>query len=233
MAFVHGQQLAPTVWFGIPSAQGERGGDERFEVEAQGGRTTIFWAPYGKKPVSWGAVTLTPDGAIAFDWLRDVPARCILRRQPDGRYSGVCTGSGLVRREMILTTIEPSHGAELAVSDVDFRILSRARERLSGPSVWNRRDERACEDDLAANSWSLFCALYQASLDVAGVYMHRRPVTTEARAVVAELTKGHRFEHRLRDFNNLESTMFSDITTVFDRTYQLLQARNAGTRKAG
>ena len=230
-AFVHGQQLAPAVWFGVPSAQDERAEDERFEVEVQGGRTIILWAPYGKKPVSWGTVTLKSDGAFEFDWLRDLPARCVMRRDNDGQYSGTCAGSGRVKRGLTLTTNEPSHGAALAVTDVDFRILARARERLSGPSVWNRRDERACEDDLANNSWSLFCALYQASLDVAGTYMHRRPVTTEARAVVAELTKGRRFEHRLRDFNNLDSTTFFDITTVFDRTYQRLEGRRTGNRR--
>jgi hypothetical protein len=223
---VAAQQLDPGVWFGIPSGQAGPIDDERFEVESQNGRTLIYWAPYGKKPVDWGAVALRPDGTIQFEWQRSPSGPCTLKRLAEGVYEGACGGSGEGGRKVTLTWRAPSHGAELGVSEADFRILSRARELLSRPSVWNRRDERACEDDLAANSWSLFCALYQASIDVAGKYLHRRPVLSEARAAVDELTKDEDFDHPLRDFNN--STTFASVQIVFERTRARLDARKVG-----
>jgi hypothetical protein len=115
----------------------------------------------------------------------------------------------------------------LLVSDIDLRILEKARQFLSGPSVWNRHDDRVCEDAATRNSWSLFCALYQASVAVAGEYLHARPVMTEARAALVKVTKGRPFQHPIMDYNNLESTTYADIAMIFDLTERQLQARKA------
>jgi len=103
----------------------------------------------------------------------------------------------------------PPSGTELPVSNTDFLILAKARQILSGPSVWNRHDDRNCEDDAKQNSWGLSCALYQASIEVAGTYLHLRPVMMDVRAALAEHNKGKerltRGSGPLVAYNNLES----------------------------
>ena len=98
------------------------------------------------------------------------------------------------------------------VTDEDLRILQRADAILSTPAVWNRHDTRVC--DAADKSWSLFCALERASLDVLGEYRHREVALQEVRFAVEDATKGVEFEHRLMDYNNLPTTTFEDIKTI-------------------
>jgi hypothetical protein len=47
----------------------------------------------------------------------------------------------------------------------DLRILQRASELLKDESVWNRRDDRECDDDEATGKRSLFCALQKACMN--------------------------------------------------------------------
>lgn len=188
----------------------------------------IVSAPYGKTPRSWGSIGLRQDSSIEFHWAGNPRFLCVLQRIDQRNYKGTCRGSGQIDRRLILTRWnEPSDGRELPVSDTDLRILAKARQLLSGPSVWNRHDDRACEDDAKQNSWSLFCALYQASVDEAGLYLHVRPVMTEARAALARATSGQRLQHPIMDYNNLESTTYADIAMIFDRAEKQLQARKA------
>jgi hypothetical protein len=185
-------------------------------------------APYGKTPRSWGALIVKQDGSIEFNWAGDPKVLCALRRVDERNYQGACGSSGQKERPLILTRWnEPTDGLELPVSDTDLRILAKARQLLSGPSVWNRHDDRVCEDAAKRNSWSLFCALYQASVSVAGEYLHARPVMTEVRAALATVTKGQLFQHPIMDYNNLESTTYADIATIFDLTEKQLQAKKA------
>src|SRR5262252_2150685 len=100
------------------------------------------------------------------------------------------------------------------VTEDDARILARADELLRDPSVWNRADDRECADDESNGRRSLFCALHRACIDVLGVYDHRRVALQEVRFAVEDATRGQDFEHRLRDFNNLPSTQFTDIKAV-------------------
>ena len=100
------------------------------------------------------------------------------------------------------------------VTNDDLRILSRADELLKDESVWNRKDDRECDDDEATGKRSLFCALQKACIDVLGAYDHRRVALQEVRFAVADATRGQEFEHRLRDFNNLPTTRLSDIKDV-------------------
>ena len=97
------------------------------------------------------------------------------------------------------------------VTNDDLRILLKADELLKDESVWNRKDDRECDDDEATGKRSLFCALQKACIDVLGAYDHRRVALQEVRFAVADATRGQQFEHRLRDFNNLPTTRLADI----------------------
>ena len=111
------------------------------------------------------------------------------------------------------------------VTSEDLRILTKANEILRDESVWNRQDDRECNDDNARGKWSLFCALETACTEVLGEYDHRRAALQEVRFVVEEATRGREFEHRLMDFNNLPETRFDDVKQVLRTSAQRVAAR--------
>jgi CubicO group peptidase (beta-lactamase class C family) len=112
------------------------------------------------------------------------------------------------------TTSAELERRDLPVTNDDLRILRRADELLRDESVWNRKDDRECDDDEATGKRSLFCALQKACVDVLGTYDHRRVALQEVRFAVEDATRGQDFEHRLRDFNNLPTTQLSDVKRV-------------------
>ena len=111
------------------------------------------------------------------------------------------------------------------VSTEDLRILQRAGELLKDESVWNRKDDRECDDDEATGKRSLFCALQKACIEVLGAYDHRRVALQEVRFAVEDATRGRDFEHRLRDFNNLPTTRLVDISKVLQVATDRVKSR--------
>jgi hypothetical protein len=118
------------------------------------------------------------------------------------------------RAARITATSPQQEERDQPVTDDDLRILLRANELLKNESVWNRKDDRVCDDDERTGKRSLFCALQKACIEVLGKYEHRRAALQEVRFAVEEATKGRDFEHRLRDFNNLPETRLADVKKV-------------------
>jgi hypothetical protein len=115
------------------------------------------------------------------------------------------------------------------VTDDDLQILKRADSILSSAAVWNRHDTRVCKPD--DKTWSLFCAMQKASLDVLGEYRHREVALQVVRFAVEDVTKGIELEHRMMDYNNLPSTRFSDIKHVIKMATDRVSARLAAQKK--
>jgi len=115
------------------------------------------------------------------------------------------------------------------VTDEDLRILQRADKILVSSAVWNRHDTRICKP--TDTTWSLFCALEKASLDVLGEYRHREAALQEVRFVVEDVTKGIEFQHRLMDYNNLASTKFEDIKHVLKVATDRVGSRLAAQKR--
>ena len=111
------------------------------------------------------------------------------------------------------------------VTSEDLRILTRADEILRDESVWNRQDDRECNDDNARGQWSLFCALEKACVEVLGQYDHRRVALQEVRFAVEDATRGRQFEHRLMGFNNLPETQFGDVKRVLQVSMERVATR--------
>ena len=84
---------------------------------------------------------------------------------------------------------------------------------LDADSVWNRSDDRRCAE--SARTWSIYCAVQKATIEVAGAFHHRRPAAELVRQIVEERTKDRSYEHRLMDYNNDPSTTVSDVRTLF------------------
>jgi hypothetical protein len=221
------QQLDATVWWGTSTSPGRAAVDERFEIEAPANGLVLLRAPFGKTPVRWGPIVVGRDGANEFHWAGDSSSLCVVRQVGQRNYEGTCRQSGQKEWALTMSRNQPPHGLATPASDVDVRILRRAREILSGPSVWNRHDDRYCDAAARQSSWSLFCALYQASFDVSGEYVHLRPVMEEVRAAVDEVASGRPLNQPLKDFNNLESITYTDIASVFDHAQKRLETRAA------
>lgn len=116
------------------------------------------------------------------------------------------------------------------VAKEDLQILQRADKILSSEAVWNRKDTRVCKPE--DKTWSLFCALQKASIEVLGSYDHRRVALQEVRFVIEEVTKGKQFNHRLMDYNNLPGTKFKDIKKVLKMATDRVAARLKAQQRA-
>jgi hypothetical protein len=120
---------------------------------------------------------------------------------------------------------DPWEARGQTVDESDLRILERADTILAGEALWNRADNRECMPD--ARTWSLFCALHQASLEVMGRYEHRKVALQEVRFAIEEITHGRAFEHRLMGFNNLPETTFGDVKAVLRVATERVRGRLA------
>ena len=102
----------------------------------------------------------------------------------------------------------------LVFDSLDLKIIQRADSILSDISKWNKQDDRKCEDDVANGSYSLYCALYKSSIDVAGEYIHRRPSMQIVRFTLEKHDMGRVVNHRLMDWNNHQATTFEEVKMV-------------------
>ena len=84
-------------------------------------------------------------------------------------------------------------------------------------------DDRVCQEE--DTTWSLFCALQKASIEVLGEYQHRRVSLQEVRFAIVDASPGEQFRHRLRDFNNTRS--FDEVKNVLAVAIQRVEARLA------
>ena len=96
----------------------------------------------------------------------------------------------------------------------DLKIIQKADSILSDSSKWNKQDDRECADDIANGKYSLFCALYKASIDVTGVYVHRRAAMQVVRFIVEKYDDRGIKDHRLMDWNNSPKTTFAELKKV-------------------
>ena len=109
------------------------------------------------------------------------------------------------------------------VSKSDVQIVQKARQILNSPEKWNRSDNRLCPE--TETTFSLYCALEEATYEVTQDFAHRGAAMQEARFVIDDdLASNNHYHHRLMDYNNDPSTTFADVQRFFD----LLQARIEG-----
>jgi hypothetical protein len=102
---------------------------------------------------------------------------------------------------------------EVPPSGVDREIVERAAKILSSEAVWNRADDRKCAAD--ATTWSIYCAMQKATVEVAGAFHHRRPALQVVREIVDHRTAGRPYDHRLMDYNNDPTTHLGDVQSLF------------------
>lgn len=105
------------------------------------------------------------------------------------------------------------------VTQADIQIVQQAQNILDSPAKWNRADTRICPAD--ARTFSLYCALEKATVEVTGNFQHRGAAMQESRFVIEEVAPNRNYHHRLMDYNNDPATSFADVQKVL----RLLQER--------
>ena len=117
-----------------------------------------------------------------------------------------------------------SSNVDPPVTEVDLRIVHRAQEILNSPSKWNRADNRQCP--ATQQTYSLYCALEKATVELTGKFEHRGAVMQQARfAIDGVLAKGNHYEHRLMNYNNDPKTTFADVQKFFEVVEQRIEDR--------
>jgi hypothetical protein len=133
----------------------------------------------------------------------------------------------LAQGQPAASTRQDSPQANPPAAPVDLLIVREARELLKTATTWNSRDTRDCP--AGATSFSLYCALVEASDRLIRDLEPRGAAMQEARFIVDDLSKGRKYEHRLMDFNNDPATGFAGI----HQALELIQARLEQRLSAG
>ncbi len=127
-------------------------------------------------------------------------------------YTGWFNVTGFSAKDSELRfVVDTAH--EILTSPLDMEIVKRADAILSRDAVWNRADDRKCAPN--ATTWSIYCAMEQATRDVTGGFHHRRPAMEQVRLIIEERTKDRKYNHRLMDYNNDKTTVLADVRSLF------------------
>lgn len=195
----------PTLRYGFytePTGEVRMG---RYYFVDDGVELRVRLAPYGRTAVELPVHGYDrDDGVLELGWEGRPDRTCRLKRENETLLLGNCIQKLVVMPIAIRVADERDAewmGTYFSVSNTDIAILDRARQILREQGRRNPNGDRNCDDDVATGQFSIFCALYYASVEVAGVYRHRRPAM---RAVRDDLRRRYpgQYAHTLRDINN-------------------------------
>jgi hypothetical protein len=181
----------------------------RFKVAAADSITSGRWRPDMKPTSVWSGEVIFPPprngGPIEIESYAD--------------------GTGVVRTDVgwfpishfrldagaMRFRLDPTQQA--APSEFDRQIIERAAALISTEARWDRADDRVCHP--TDTTWSIYCALRRATIDVTGGFHHRRPALEIVRIIVEQRTAGRNYSHRLMDYNNDRTTRLEDLRSLF------------------
>ena len=120
-----------------------------------------------------------------------------------------------------------SESREVMPNPLDQQIVREAARLLSTSATWNRADDRNCPSD--AKTWSIYCAMIKATIDVTGGSHHRRPAMEVVRTIVDERTATRNYHHRLMDYNNDPTTTLNDVQSLFTEALNRMEKSNGSS----
>jgi hypothetical protein len=216
----------PTLRYGFytePSGQLNMG---RYYFIDDGSTLRVRLAPFGKAAVELPVRDYDRDqGTLELGWEGKPDRICRLQRQSDKLFLGNCT-EHLAIMPIAIRVVDDFdaewQGTYFPVTDVDLLIIERAVQILKSQDRRNVNGDRNCDDDSTTGQFSLFCALYVSSIEIAGVYRHRRPAMKAARDGLGSEFPGD-YAHTLRDINNDTSITDEELIEVLDQVYASLQ----------
>lgn len=209
----------PTLRYGFYTESGGQVRMGRYYFIENDDQLRLRFAPYGKTPVELPVSSYDQaTGKLIFGWDGRPDRTCELHRQNDRLFLGNCIEPLSVLPIAIRTADERDMewmGAHFPVSVEDLEILERAKDLFEFQVRRNRQGDRNCDEDLARGQLSLFCALYAASIEVTGVYRHRRPAMRTLRQE-AYLRYPGEYAHSLRDINNRADIDDDDLIDLIE-----------------
>ena len=110
-------------------------------------------------------------------------------------------------------------------TSLDAEIVRHANMLLSSDAVWNRADDRKCPP--SATTWSIYCAMEHATIEVTCGFHHRRPAMELVRQIIEKRSAGRNYEHRLMDYNNDKTTTLADVRAIFNEALSQMGATGA------
>lgn len=219
----------PTLRYGFYTDSDGKIQSGRYYFIDDGVNLRIRLAPYGKTPAELPVLEFDrTEGILKLGWEGRPNCFCRLIQENESLFLGNCIEGNNVMPIAIRTANEFEkewRGGHFAVSETDIQILKRAKEILLTQNSRNLNGDRNCDDDISTGNFSLFCAVYYASIEVDGVYRHGRPSRI---AVVKAITKqypeydyrnalpGQHMIHAMRDFNNNPNFTNHDLVNVID-----------------
>lgn len=209
----------PTLRYGFhtePSGQIQAG---RYYFIDDGDSLKVTLLAYGKTAVPLPVKDYDREaGVLELGWEDKPDRRCRLDRHGDSLFLGNCLeGEGVMPIAIRVADDYDAEwmGSEFPASETDLEIVDRAREMLEQQGHRNMRGDRNCDDDAVSGRVSIFCALYLGSIEVAGVYRHRRPAMQTVREELRQRYPGD-YAHQLRDINNRSDVSEQDIVDALD-----------------
>ncbi len=91
----------------------------------------------------------------------------------------------------------------------DLAIIDRAIALLPSPQAWNKNDNRQCP--AGQPKLSMFCALTQATAEIAGGNHYRQPAMQAVREELNLVDAKRINTHRIMDYNNHPDTTLEEI----------------------
>jgi hypothetical protein len=161
-------------------------------------------------------------GAVTIDHRNQIELNCELTKRAGfpqillkNRAGWFTMDSLVVSMNSLTFTID--HDPDVPVTDVDLRIIRKAKDLLREEKFWHKNDDRDCEDDKENQRYSLFCALQSASIEEEGAYNHRNAIMQKIRHTIVDIYPTKEWEHRLRDFNNMPETDYKVLMDLLNR----------------
>ena len=161
-------------------------------------------------------------GTVTIDDNREVEVRCYLTYRAGYPQVLFKTAAGWFTMDSLKIqnnglTFNIDHDPDVPVTEMDLRIIRKAKDLLKDEKLWHKNDDRDCEDDIEKNCYSLFCALKSASIEVEGEYNHRNAIMQRIRHTIVQMYPSKEWKHRLRDFNNMPETDFNVLMDLLNR----------------
>lgn len=217
----------PTLRYGFYTEPSGRVAMGRYYFIDDGDNLRITLVAFGKTAVELPVRRYDRgSGVLELGWEGKPDRTCRLDRQNDTLFLGNCIEHRKVMPLAIRVANEYDEewqGTHLPASDVDLAILEKAKKILESQGRRNVHGDRNCDDDVASDRFSIFCALYVASIESDGVYRHRRPAMRAARGSLRDRFPGD-YVHMLRDINNNKSISDDELVVALDVAYAALLA---------
>jgi hypothetical protein len=136
---------------------------------------------------------------------------------------------GFVAGSTLSFDLDSSH--QVKPGALDLEVVQKASEILSTEKAWNRADNRKCPTN--ATTWSIYCALERAEVEVTGGAHHRRPASEIVRKIVEERTATRGYHHHLMEYNNDPTTHLRDVQTLFKEAQSEMRSFNNAGNNSG